>query len=293
MAHLTAPPFHPTDFATPADGRGRSALEAVAAWCVAVGSALALVLALGILLTGGRFFVVETPSMGEAAPVGTLVVVRPVDIGTLHAGDIVTFREPSNPAVTYTHRLVRVEPDGSLRTRGDINGAIDPWPLRQDDVIGAPVALIPILGWICKAALILLVGGLLVWVLTDRFRDPVTRRSLRVAGSCLVVSYAAFVLKALVNVVMIGNVVARGSVHATVVSTGILPTRVQAQGGDGVRLLDGQVGELHIPQVAGDGIYRLTATTDLSPWGWVLVGLICLVPLVWCLRIGHRTEERS
>ncbi|WP_295836757.1 signal peptidase I [uncultured Microbacterium sp.] len=293
MAPFTAPPFHPTDFATPADGRDHSPLEAVAAWCVAVGSALALVVALGILLTGGRFFVVETPSMGQAASVGTLVVVRPVDIGTLRVGDVVTFREPTNPAVVYTHRVVRFEPDGSFRTRGDINGAIDPWPLRPDDVIGAPVALIPVLGWICKAAPILLVGGLLVWLLTDRFRDPVTRRSLRIAGSCLVVSYAAFVLRALVDVVMIGNAVDGGSVHATVVSTGILPTRVHAQGGDSVRLLDGQVGELHIPQVAGDGIYRLTATTDLSWWGWVLVGVICLVPLVWCLRIGRRTEERS
>lgn len=287
MTHVAAAPLSGIIPASQPERRPRTLLESAAAWALAGVSAVILIVAIGFLITGGRFFVVETPSMGTAAPVGSLVIDRPVDVTTRHVGDVVTYREPTNPTVTYTHRITQMNRDGSFHTRGDINGATDPWALTQHDVVGAPVLLVPYLGWVCKAAPILAIGGLLVWALTSTFTNPITRRSLRIAGACLTVSYAAFVLKALVNVVMITNTVTAGAVHATVVSTGILPTLVQAHGGDSVRLLDGQVGALTITKLTHNGIYQLVATTDLSWVGWLIVGLVCALPLLWCLKIGH------
>src|SRR5918996_5189619 len=75
--------------------------------------------------------------MGRAAPVGTLLWVHPADVGDIGVGDIITFRTPAEwmsatgtdaeHEQTYTHRVVDRDPDGSLRTKGDMNAAEDPW----------------------------------------------------------------------------------------------------------------------------------------------------------------------
>ncbi len=50
--------------------------------------------------TGGRWLIVETPSMGRSAPVGTLLWVEPVH--DLHVGDVISFHPPGEPKITYT-----------------------------------------------------------------------------------------------------------------------------------------------------------------------------------------------
>ena len=58
-------------------------------------------------LAGGRWFVMQTPSMGTAAPVGTLVLTRPVaKLSALQVGDVVTCRPPAPAASYYTHREI-------------------------------------------------------------------------------------------------------------------------------------------------------------------------------------------
>lgn len=84
---------------------------------------------------GGRWQVVATPSMGTAAPVGTLVLTVPAD--RVAVGDIVTYHPPvANHPNSVTHRVISVEPDGGFRTRGDINGAVDPWTVRPSNLVG-------------------------------------------------------------------------------------------------------------------------------------------------------------
>lgn len=261
--------------------------ETALAWSVAAVAAVLLAVAVMFLGHGGRMFVVETPSMGEAAPVGTLVLDMPVAASSLHVGDIVSFRTPANPDVTYTHRIIDVDTDGGIHTRGDVNGATDPWTLTQENLVGAPVLLVPHLGWLFRAAPILLVGTLLIWALTSVFTDRVTRSSLRIAGGALTTSYAAFILKPFVNVATISNTTGHGTVEATVVSSGIFPVRVDAHGGNSVHLVDGEVGRVVIHQLSAHGHYQLTSAIDLGPAGWALLIAACLVPLVLCLAVGR------
>lgn len=261
--------------------------ETALAWSVAAVAAVLLAVAVLFLGHGGRMFVVETPSMGEAAPVGTLVLDMPVAASSLHVGDIVSFRTPANPDVTYTHRIIDVDTDGGIHTRGDVNGATDPWTLTQENLVGAPVLLVPHLGWLFRAAPILLVGTLLIWALTSVFTDRVTRSSLRIAGGALTTSYAAFILKPFVNVATISNTTGHGTVEATVVSSGIFPVRVAAHGGNSVHLVDGEVGRVVIHQLSAHGHYQLTSAIDLGPAGWALLIAACLVPLVLCLAVGR------
>ncbi|PZE88383.1 S26 family signal peptidase [Curtobacterium sp. MCBD17_008] len=268
-------------------GRTFSRSESVLAWSVAVIAAVLLTAAMLFLTNGGRWFVVETPSMGEAAPVGTLVLDMPVQASSLRVGDIVSYSVAANPDVVYTHRIIEIDPDGGIRARGDVNGAADPWTLTQDDLVGAPVLLVPHLGWLFKAAPVLLVGTLLIWGLTSAFTDRVTRSSLRIAGGSLTVSYAAFLLKPFVNVTTISNSTSPGSVEATVVSSGIFPVRVDAVGGNAVHLVDGEVGRVTITELNRHGHYQLMSSIDLDPTGWALLVAACLVPLVLCLVVGR------
>ena len=273
-------------------GRATSRSETVLAWTVAAIAAVLLTAAVLFLSAGGRWFVVETPSMGEAAPVGTLVLDMPVDVDTLHVGDVVSFATDANPGVVYTHRIIAIDAAG-LHTRGDINGATDPWTLTQQDVIGSPVLLVPHLGWLFRAAPILLIGTLLIWTLTSAFTDRVTRTCLRIAGGALTTSYAAFVLKPFVNVTTITNTSSPRGVEATIVSSGIFPVRVDAHGGNTVHLVDGQVGRVVIHELTENGHYQLTANIDLDPVGWAALVMVCLVPLVLCLAVGRIEPVRA
>lgn len=273
-------------------GRAVSRSETVLAWTVAAVAAVLLTAAVLFLSAGGRWFVVETPSMGETAPVGTLVLDMPVDVDTLAVGDVVSFETDANPGVVYTHRIIGIDAQG-LHTRGDINGATDPWALTQRDVIGAPVLLVPHLGWLFRAAPILLVGTLLIWTLTSAFTDRVTRTCLRIAGGALTTSYAAFVLKPFVNVTTITNTSSPRGVEATIVSSGIFPVRVDAHGGNSVHLVDGEVGRVVIHELTKNGHYQLTSNIDLDPTGWAALIAVCLVPLVLCLAVGRVEPVRA
>src|ERR1700722_2785590 len=66
---------------------------------------------------GYLWFTVATPSMGRAAPVGTLLIVKVVHINQVHVGDIISFHPPGLMH-TYTHRVVSIDASGGLHTRG-------------------------------------------------------------------------------------------------------------------------------------------------------------------------------
>ncbi|KQO64299.1 S26 family signal peptidase [Curtobacterium sp. Leaf261] len=292
MSQITAIPLTGTLDRPALVGTTPRPFQAALSWSVAVAAAVCLAATLLLLHAGGRIFVVETPSMGEAAPVGTLIIDMPVNHTSLRVGDIVSFQVPANPSVVYTHRIIAIDAAGGIHTRGDVNGATDPWTLTQDNLVGAPAALIPHLGWLFRAIPILLIGNMLIWVLTSPFSDRVTRSSLRVAGAATTAAYAAFLLKPFVHVTTIANTATVRNVDATVISSGIFPVHVSARGGNSIHLVDGQVGHLAIHELTRNGQYQITSTIDLDVAGWVALITICLIPLIWCLAIGRRTVVR-
>jgi signal peptidase I len=255
--------------------------------------AAAIVLAAAIFyLAGGRWFIVETPSMGTVAPVGTLVLDTPVRAAQLHVGDIITFHPPTAPGETYTHRIVAIAASGAISTRGDINGATDPGTLTQANLIGKTQVVIPLLGWLIRALPILVLGGLLVVFLVRFVGSRTTRAAYRISGFALVAAIAAFILRPFTNVIVLGTNATHAGATAMVVSTGILPIRVQAVGGGHVDLVDGQVGTLSVPQLASSAHYAFSSGLNLSFWGWIIAGLVCAAPLLWTLIVGLPAEHK-
>ncbi len=268
-------------------------LRRVAAWA-GVALLLGAVLALGgWRLHGGRWVRVETASMGTTAPVGSLLWVAPTRYADLRKGDLITFTPPGHDR-TYSHLVRSVEPDGTLRTQGRIT-APDPWRLGPEDVHGRVVMVWKGVGWLLLAAPVLLGGGLLVAALATWFPDRAARSSVALVGAALVIVAALVVYRPLTRAEQLGFEQVNGGARATYVSTGLVPVRLRAQGGNAVVLRDGEVGSVLAPaqRRSEDQARFEVAVSPQLPLGWqaALVGL-CFVPVLVARSGGRGSRAR-
>lgn len=246
----------------------------------------------GILwrLTGGHWEIVATPSMGRTAPVGSLVFTRPADIADVRVGEVISFHPPGLRVETVTHRVVRIDDDGALHTRGDINAADDALPVRND-LVGRVVSIWWGLGWLLKALPLLIVGGLVLWWVTKLWLAAQWRGPLRVFGFSVLISVTGILLKPFVGMVLLSTAADDAGTHATVVSTGLLPVRISAATGGSVDLVDGQVGVVTTRLPNGVSGTNLGAAVHLSLLGWSILILIWLVPLLFGLVVDRRAAD--
>lgn len=252
--------------------------------------AAALALLGGARAAGVRWFDITTASMGQAAPVGTLVVTSPASVGGVHVGDVISFTPPHQDRV-FTHRVVELVSDG-YRTKGDINASLDPWTVSHDHVIGTVTGYLYGGGFLLRGLPILAVGWLLVYLLTRR-GDPSWAWPARIVGASLVFSVASWVVRPWLNADMLGFAPSGGGVDASVVSTGILPIRAVAEGGTFADLVAGQVGTVHTAVTDEHGFFRIVPEPHLSFWWWVAVVAFCVLPLVVSVGIGLPPQRRD
>ena len=107
----------------------------------------------GVRLVGLTPYAVLSGSMEPQFPVGSLIYVRDADPASIQPGDAVTFAKSSG--VIATHQAYEVDTEQQLiRTQGIANkngdGTImqDAEPVPFSNVIGVPVACIPLLGYV-------------------------------------------------------------------------------------------------------------------------------------------------
>ena len=95
------------------------------------------------LLGDTRYEPVFTGSMEPAIPVGSVVLIKPVDPETLKIGDIICFQfsEPKS----ITHRIVSITNEGFI-TKGEANEDPDQWTVKKENVIGKVEMTIPYVG---------------------------------------------------------------------------------------------------------------------------------------------------
>lgn len=112
---------------------------------VLLGIVVLLVLGvLHIIILGMRLYTVQTGSMAPTYPVGTVLIVEPVQFEDLSAGDVITYT--SGNAVV-THRIVSTDPEKrQFQTKGDNNNVTDSAPVSYDRVIGKVKTGIPYVG---------------------------------------------------------------------------------------------------------------------------------------------------
>ena len=191
--------------------------------------------------------------------------------------------------------MVAIDAAG-VHTKGDANAAEDPWALGQSEIDGRVVASFFGLGWLIKALPMLVVGGALIWWATARWASYRWRPALRIVGFSLLVSVVAYVLRPFVNQILIGATRDADGLHAAVISTGVLPIRVQARTGGFVDLIDGRTGTLttQLPEGA-DGVW-LDSRVHMGFWWWVLMIAVWITPFavsVWLVGRERRRRNRS
>jgi|GEM_PF-1833893 len=110
------------------------------------GLMVVLVLVVGLFAfarVSGMVHIVATGSMVPTLPVHTIVV----DMSTkdIKMGDVITFQQ-AGMTETVTHRLIQINKDGSLITKGDANPTADnpDVALQKSDVVGKVLFQVPV-----------------------------------------------------------------------------------------------------------------------------------------------------
>lgn len=126
------------------------AVQAVV-WTVILAVGAAVVAAVVVpRLAGATPYTVLTGSMRPELPPGTLVVTRPVDVGDVSVGDVITYQLRTGRPTVVTHRVVasgfRADGEVVLTTQGDANDVSDRAPVRGVQVRGRLWYAVPHLG---------------------------------------------------------------------------------------------------------------------------------------------------
>ena len=252
------------------------------AWTISVTASILLVVGVFAVLFGSgyRFFVVQTPSMGTVAPVGTLVAVRAQT--TYHVGDIVTYERNTR---SYTHRIVDITGQGFI-TKGDINGATDALPVQPSEIVGLVTFHAPYVGFLVQGLPWIILGWAIVYGVTllPRVR-PSWRWQIRFIGWSLVVSIVALWTRPWVNLVMMGYLPSGDGVAMHLVNTGVFPVNVL-----GTVLQSGQDAVVQQNVADASGHYIVTPQLALTVGWFLLLLVICLTPMLASLLIGVEQE---
>lgn len=247
---------------------------------------------------GGRWFIVKTASMGTYAPVGTMLWVKPTQIGDVHVGDVVSFHTPPldgvygervvhDPSQIYTHRVVAVDRDGTLQTKGDLNAGRDPWHIDQSHLIGRVAIAMPGVGWLVKAFPILLPGIVAWWVLTSLFASRRSKAPLRVIGTAALLAVALYVYNPLFGATQLSFVPTTShAAEATYVGTGLMPVKLMAKDVPSVLVHTGQLRSIVATHVSLHGRYRVQVL-PVIPWQtWAIIVAGALAPAIWSVIAG-------
>ncbi|MGC7846264.1 signal peptidase I [Desulforudis sp. 1088] len=102
-------------------------------------------------VAGHALYVVLSGSMSPAFDPGSLVAVAPAEPAAVGKGDVITFKDPNDPAKIVTHRVSDVVRDGtkvSFVTKGDANNADDRTPVPAANVLGRVRVTVPYAGFV-------------------------------------------------------------------------------------------------------------------------------------------------
>ena len=117
------------------------------AWLAGTFALLLLIVVPALLpVLGWHMYVVRGGSMEPAIPLGSIVVVHPMDPATVKVGEVITYQTAAGTIVT--HRVTGIEPGAELRfqTKGDASASADPSPVPASEIVGSVEYALPGLG---------------------------------------------------------------------------------------------------------------------------------------------------
>ena len=131
------------------------------------------------MLFGWRPYVVESGSMQPRIKVGDVILSSPEHDAKKLLGHVTVFTDPdaSRAGTVKSHRVVKINSDGTLVTKGDANPTVDPTPVPMSDVkgigrllvrwVGLPLIWVQNGAWLKLALLVLTLWVAAVLVVRD------------------------------------------------------------------------------------------------------------------------------
>lgn len=92
-----------------------------------------------------RYEPVLSGSMEPAIPVGSLVLIKPVNTESLRVGDVICYR--FSDEILITHRIIEITSNGII-TKGDANDEQDLKLVQSNNIVGSVVLTIPFVGFL-------------------------------------------------------------------------------------------------------------------------------------------------
>lgn len=208
--------------------------------------------------------------MGNTAGVGSLVLVKSVK--NYEIQDIITFKQNKK---FYTHRIIEQKSDGFV-TKGDLNGAPDPWIVKEENIVGRAEKILPFVGWIWLMIPWILLGWIVAYLISKTIKKYYWRWYFRIFASSLVLALVVLWFRPWLNFSLI-NFYAEGENLArfNVVNTGIFPIRANDQ-----IFYNGDLASVLVEKKPQDKLFFLYPQIALSNWWILLAILICLSPLL-------------
>lgn len=125
-------------------------LTARVAWLAGTIGMLSLVVLPTLMpVLGQQVFVVRGTSMEPSIPLGSVVVVHPVDPAEVQIGEVLTFRLPHGTVVTHRVTGIRAQGGGlAFETKGDASQSPDPTLVPASAVVGGLEYSIPGVGYL-------------------------------------------------------------------------------------------------------------------------------------------------
>jgi signal peptidase I len=105
-----------------------------------------LIVTLVPVLFGWRPFVIESGSMEPRINVGDVILASPESDPQALLGRVTVFDDPGHPGETKSHRIVALNPDGTMTSKGDANPTVDSTPVKVSDVRGLGRLLVGFVG---------------------------------------------------------------------------------------------------------------------------------------------------
>jgi signal peptidase len=123
------------------------------AFTIAVNLIFGIFLAAGVAMVLLRIFsvkllAVETGSMGQEYPVGSLVAAMKCQPEEIVSGDVIAF-VANEQLVTVTHRVIETDSENRcFYTKGDANNTPDGSPVKFENLVGKVIFKIPKAGYL-------------------------------------------------------------------------------------------------------------------------------------------------
>lgn len=130
-------------------------------------------------IAGHHMYIVLSGSMAPTFDTGSVIFVKPIEVGTVKEGDVITYRGLGDSSLLTTHRVVEINGSGQdieFITKGDANDVNDPNPIPGRNLVGKVAISVPYMGYLMSfgqsknGLLVLIVIPGVLLIINESFR---------------------------------------------------------------------------------------------------------------------------